>query len=273
MPRQSSRLWIEASVLVDEFRAGAFSGTLLDEGVLHVTFDRPPVNAFSIAEYEALEKLTEYVEQRDEVKALVVSAPPDARAWCGGADLRDFQGITEDGRRQRYEHINRILPRFHALDRPTIAAIHGAAVGVGMVWSSLFDFRVAVRTAQFALPEIDFGLMSGCAGRFVALRLPEPKLREMLYTGQRYSAGDLELTGFFNYIVGTEDLLPRSMELARLVARKDSLAMRARKRDSIVLEGSEWLEAYLRAQSASAQLVETPASRRGVESALRSRQT
>lgn len=244
------------------------TGALAETGVLHVVFDRPPVNAFSIAEYSALGELVDHIEATDDIRALVVSAPPTARAWCGGADLHDFEGMTKSARRERYAFINEVLPRFHALETPTIAAIHGPAIGVGMVLASLFDFRIAAKAAPFALPEIDYGLMSGCAGRFMALRLPEPKLREMLYTGQRFRADELETTGFFNYVVDGDQVLPRAFALAAAVAAKDSAAMRARKRDSLAVEGSGWLEAYVSAQDTSSEMVEDPASQAGVTAAL-----
>lgn len=164
-----------------------------------------------------------------------------------------------------------MLPRFHALDRPTIAAINKAAIGLGMVLASLCDFRVAASSAAFAVPEIDFGLLSGGAGRFAALRLPEPKLREMLYTGARFTAAELEPTGFFNYVVEAGDVLPRALALAEQLAAKDPAAMRARKRDSLDLEGAAWLVAYERSQRASGDLVENDASRSGVRDALTSR--
>lgn len=247
---------------------GALAVKLLDNGVALATFSRPPVNAFSISAYENLGAFAQWVEQNDNVRAVVMTAPDDARAWCGGADLNDFKGMTKEKRKERYAYINQQLPRFHALDRPTIAAINGAAIGLGMVLASLFDFRVAAEDAKFAVPEVDYGLLSGGAGRFVALRLPEPKLREMLYTGRKFTAREIEPTGFFNYVVPREDVLPRALELAAELAAKDSAIMRARKRDSLLLEGSEWFEAYLRAQQGSASMVENAASQAGVENAL-----
>lgn len=237
-------------------------------GVALVTFSRPPVNAFSLAVYQELGDLCEAIAADDAIKVLVMAAPPEARAWCGGADLNDFKGITKEQRAGRYAFINRQLPRFHGLDRPTIAAIERPAIGLGMVLASLFDFRVASEQALFALPEIDFGLLSGGAGRFVALRLPEPKLREMLYTGGKFSARDLESTGFFNYVTQPDGALPRALVLAEELAAKDPIAMRARKRDSLSLEGSGWFDAYLKAQAVSAQMVENAASRAGVARAL-----
>lgn len=238
------------------------------DGVAIATFSRPPVNAVSLAVYEDLGRLADRVERDPAIRALVVAAPDTARAWCGGADLNDFKGMDKARRIERYAYINRQLPRFHALSCPTIAAINDAAVGVGMVLASLCDFRVAAADAAFALPEVDFGLLSGCAGRFVALRLPEPKLREMLYTGRKFSARELEPTGFFNYVVERGEVLAKALDLASQVAAKDSAIMRARKRNSLELEGSAWFEAYVAAQAGSAELVGAPASQAGVEAAL-----
>lgn len=250
---------------------GAFTLDCRADGVAVATFSRPPVNAFSIAEYRALGDLIAHVEGDAAIRVLVLNAPDDARAWCGGADLRDFEGITKAARAERYAFINSVLPRFHALDRPTIAAINKAAIGLGMVLASLCDFRVAAASAAFAVPEINFGLLSGGPGRFAALRLPESKLREMLYTGARFSAADLEPTGFFNYVVDESEVLPRALALAEQLAAKDPAAMRARKRDTLELEGTAWLAAYERSQRASGDLVENEASRSGVRDALKSR--
>ena len=110
---------------------GAFTLESRADGVAVATFSRPPVNAFSIAEYRALGDLIAHVEGDAAIRVLVLAAPDDARAWCGGADLRDFEGITKAARAERYAFINSVLPRFHALDRPTIAAINKAAIGLG----------------------------------------------------------------------------------------------------------------------------------------------
>jgi len=249
---------------------GAFTLERRADGVAIATFFRPPVNAFSIAEYRALGDLITHIEGDPAIRVLVLAAPDAARAWCGGADLRDFEGITTATRAERYAFINSVLPRFHKLDRPTIAAINNAAIGLGMLLAGLCDFRIAAGSAAFAVPEINFGLLSGGAGRFAALRLPDSKLREMMYTAARFTATDLEPTGFFNYVVEKHEVLQRALALAEQLAAKDPAAMRARKRDTLELEGMAWLAAYERSQRASGDLVENDASRSGVRDALKS---
>lgn len=249
---------------------GAFTLELHDNGVLLVTFSRPPVNAVSLSVYEAIGQLADHVEANQAIRTLVITAPEGARAWCGGADLHEFKGMTQERRKERYSFINAQLPRFYAIDRPMIAAIDGAAVGVGVMLAGMCDLRVASESARFACPEVDYGLVGGSAGLFATLRMPEAKVREMVYTGRAFTARELEPTGFFNYVVPSAAVLPLALELAAQIAKKNMPVLRARKLASLEWEGSEWMDAYLEAQEISSSLVEDPASEAAVIAALKS---
>jgi enoyl-CoA hydratase/carnithine racemase len=250
---------------------GPFQVTVNERGVGSVVFDRPPVNALSIDVYEALLQLVEAVSQSTEIRVLVVSAPSDARAWCGGADLKDFAGITVEDRKRRYAVINRALPALYHLDRPVIAAINGHAIGVGVILAAVCDLRVAADSAAFACPEIDYGLVAGGGGLFSWLKMPEARVREMLYTGRRFSAEELRDTGFFNYIVPRDEVVVRAGELAELIARKSLPAVQARKRVSTASEGLVWTDAYLLAQDATAALTSGRDGDEGVHAFLEHR--
>jgi enoyl-CoA hydratase/carnithine racemase len=224
------------------------------DGIAVVTFARPPVNAVSISVYEELGRLVSRIEADPTIRAIVLTAPEDARAWCGGADLNDFVGIDVAGRKQRYAFINAQLPRFYAMDRPVIAAINGAAFGIGMILAALCDLRVAAEDAFFACPEIDYGLVAGGAALFAHVGMPEAKVREMLFTGARFSARELEPTGFFNYVVPRNEVMSKALELARRIAAKSLPAIRARKTASARIGGDAWMNAYLDAQALSGDL-------------------
>lgn len=248
---------------------GSFSLALRDDGVAVATFSRPPVNAVSLSVYDDIGRLADHVAGSSEIRAIVVTAPEGSRAWCGGADLNEFKGMTAERRRERYAFINAQLPKFHQIERPMIAAINGATIGVGVMLAGMCDMRVASEQARFACPEVDYGLVGGSAGLFAMLKMPEAKVREMLYTGRSFTARELEPTGFFNYVVPAAAVLPLALDLATVIARKSMATLRARKRQSLMLEGPEWMEAYLAAQEASSALVEQPESRAGVENALK----
>lgn len=233
---------------------GPLALTVDDAGIADVVFDRPPVNAVSMEVYEALDSLVDVVERSEGIRALVLRAPDDARAWCGGADLNDFAGISVGARKRRYDLINRVLPRVYAVDRPVIAAVNGHAIGVGMILAGVCDLRVAADTATFACPEIDFGLVAGGGGLFSWLKMPEARVREMLFTGARFGADDMLACGFLNYVLPKEDVVPKARALADSIAAKSLPAIKARKRVSVELEGRTWRDGYLLAQAATADL-------------------
>ena len=250
---------------------GSFELTVGDDGVALVVFSRPPVNAVSLSVYEDIGVLVDTIEASANVRVVVLSAPPTARAWCGGADLNDFVGMDTARRKERYAFINDRVPGFFRMARPVIAAINGHAIGIGMILAALCDMRVASSEALFACPEIDYGLVAGGAGLLALLKMPEAKVREMLFTGRKFTAQELEPTGFFNYVVPPHEVLPKAMELASLIARKSLPAVRARKLASVAMEGRTWMEAYLDAQAMSADLVAGADSGEGVRAFLEHR--
>lgn len=250
---------------------GSLQLQLEPSGVGLVVFSRPPVNAVSLSVYQDIGQLSDFVQSSEDVRVLVWTAPDDARAWCGGADLNDFVGINPEKRKERYRYINEQIPRFYNLDRPVIAAVNGHAIGIGMVLAGLCDLRVAWEDARFACPEVDYGLVSGGAGLFSMLKMPEAKIREMLYTGQRYTARELEPTGFFNYVLPRDQVLTKALDIAHRIAVKSLPSVRARKIASNALEGRTWMEAYLDAQVLSAQLVAGKDGGEGVSAFLEHR--
>jgi enoyl-CoA hydratase len=255
-----------------QIKLGCLNLMLHENGVAHVVFDRPPVNAVSISVYEDIGKLVEFVESSKDIRVLVLSAPENSKAWCGGADLNDFVGMDPERRKSRYDYINTRIPGFARIDRPVIAAINGHAIGIGMILAALCDLRVAAEDAMFACPEIDYGLIAGGAGVFAMLKMPEAKIREMLFTGNRFSAKELESTGFFNYVVPRFQVIPRALELAKNIASKSQPVMRARKSASVAIEGRTWMEAYLDAQALSGLLAGNVDGEEGVLAFIQHRQ-
>ena len=114
-------------------------------------------------------------------------------------------------------------------------------------------------------------MVGGGAGLFAMLKLPEAKVREIFFTGRKFTARELEPTGFFNYVVPRPDVLPRALEIARHSASKSLPSIRARKLASNALEGRKWMEAYLDAQALSAELAAGRDGSEGVRAFLEGR--
>jgi enoyl-CoA hydratase len=252
-------------------RVGDFSLEIDEDGVATVTFDRPPVNSVSMEVYETLPRLRERIEADDSARVVVLAAPPDARAWCGGADLNDFVGMDPPRRKQRYAQINALLPHLRELDRPVIAAINAHTVGIGIVLAALCDIRVAADSATFACREIDYGLVPGEGGLLASLRMPQAIVREMLFTARRFSAAEMQAAGYLNAVVPRDQVMTRAGELAAMMAAKSLPALRATKRTQVAIEGMDWTDAYLLAQEASGQLVGGADAAEGVAAFLEGR--
>ena len=243
----------------------------VSEGVAVVTFDREPVNAFALSTYDALNELIDIVEGDDDIRVMILTAPETSRCWCGGADLRDFVGMDPVNRKARYAVINEIVPRFYAMSKPTIAAITGHVIGIGVMLAAACDLRVASEDAKFACPEIDFGLVAGSSKLLNYLGMPEALVREMAYTGARIDARRMLASGFLNDVVPLDDVLSTALALGKSIASKSMPALRARKHSFVSHESLAWLDAYKLAQGLSAELVALRDAQDGVEAFLAGR--
>ncbi len=242
------------------------------EGVTVVTFNRPPVNAFSTDCYQDICDLADIIEADDTTRVAVLTSPHDARAWGGGADLNDFVGLDYDTRLARYALVNQTFQRVFNLDRPIIAAVNNHAIGAGFVLSTLCDLRIASRDAFFALPEIDRGVLANGGGMFFRLRMPQGFIREMIFTGRRFMADELRDANVFNRIVPKEDVLPTAIDIARKMAKKSLPALKANK--AAINKGetqTSWIETYKSGQLTSAGLTTHSDSKEGIKAFLEKR--
>jgi len=251
--------------------SASFSFEVDDHGVATVTFDRPPVNSVSMAVYEELAALAARIDADDGIRVVILTAPDDARAWCGGADLNDFVDMTPAGRRERYARVNALLPALNELQRPTIAAINAHTVGIGVVLAALCDLRVAADSATFACREIDYGLVPGESRLLESAGIPRATVRELLLTGRRFSARELREAGFLNAVVPRTDVLAKAREIAALIAAKSLPSLKAAKRTLYAVEELAWPEAYLVAQEESALLHAGTDAGEGVQAFLEGR--
>jgi enoyl-CoA hydratase/carnithine racemase len=242
------------------------------DGVTIVTFNRPPVNAFSKAVYEDFIRLCDVIEADETTRCAIITSPRDARAFGGGADLNDFLKLDYDSRLERYAIINECFDRLHKLNRPTIAAMNNHAVGVGFVIGTMCDIRLASEVAFFSMPEIDRGVLANGGGAFKRLHVPQGWIREMIYTGKRYMAEELRYAGIFNHILPKEEVLPKAIEIATMIAKKSLPALSANK--AAINEGeleADFLKTYKKTQTASATLTAGHDSKEGIRAFLEKR--
>jgi enoyl-CoA hydratase/carnithine racemase len=205
-----------------------FVDLTVDDTVALVRLDRPPVNA--LAEDVALELKEAFAECADPgIRAVVVTGRPH---FAAGADIKGFQASFDAGVEERTAWtLQEAIALLEALEKPTIAAVHGYALGGGLELAMGADFRYLAEDARVGQPEILLGLIPGAGG---TQRLPRlvgyQRAKEMIFTGRQVDADEALSIGLADKVVPTDDLLDAAMEAARELATGPTSALAAAKR-------------------------------------------
>ena len=199
---------------------------------LLVTIDRPEArNAIDQETWDSLGDAWHRADTDDQVRAVVLTGA-GSWAFCAGADLR---AIAEGGYRTTPDPVRDPWGfagvTSHEISVPVIAAVNGLALGGGWEIVLACDLVVAAEHAEFALPEVQRGLVAGGGGAFrIAQQLPRPLAMELLLTGERISADRARELGLVNRVVAADRLLPEALELADRIGHNAPLAVQATKR-------------------------------------------
>ena len=220
-----------------------------------ITIDRPEaLNALDTDTIAALEAAFTTVETSSDVQVAVLTGV--GRAFVAGGDISDLNSRTGLPHYLEFaEDIHRLFRRIETLDKPTIAAINGFALGGGTELLLSMDLRIAVEGAKLGLPEINLGLFPGAGGSQRIIRqLPACIAKELLFTGDMITAKEAHRIGLVNRVVNTDALMDEAMALAQKIANKSPLTLKLLKR--ALLDGGEMpLSASLRHEQAMIGLV------------------
>jgi enoyl-CoA hydratase/carnithine racemase len=200
----------------------------IDGAVALVTLDRPPVNALS--EDLAFELVEAFESCRSpDVRAVVVTGQPH---FAAGGDIKGFQASFDRGDKDRTAWtLQTAIATLDSLEKPTIAAVHGYALGGGLELSLGCDFRYLADDAQIGQPEILLGLIPGAGG---TQRLPRvvgyQRAKEMIYTGRQVGAEEALSIGLADKVAPSSDLLDLAITDAHDWATKATQAIGAAKK-------------------------------------------
>jgi len=198
-------------------------------GVAWIRLNRPEkMNAVNSALRAQLAEAVKQVERDPEARVVVVTGA--GRAFCAGADVREFasrEGAVETIRAE-YESI---LSRLRSMPKPVIAAMNGVAAGIGASLALVADIRIAVPEASFLEAFVKIGLTVDGGATWLLPRLIGPgKALEMFFTGRPMGAEEAERLGLVNQVVPAERLEETVGELARALAAGPAGALGAIKR-------------------------------------------
>jgi len=183
-------------------------------------------NRLTPAMVEDLAALGETAEDDDEVEIVVLTGTGDV--FCRGLEYSAGQKNTETAQSIRAQFGElRGIAALAALTKPTLAALNGDAIGVGLELALACDLRLAKEGARFGLPQVADGLIPFCGG---TQRLPrivgQAKALELILTGETIDAGEAQRIGLVNEAIAADAIAARVDEVLTGLLGKGPIALR-----------------------------------------------
>jgi enoyl-CoA hydratase len=192
-----------------------------------VTLNRPQqLNALSYALVKDICLAMEAFDDDDEIRVIILTGGD--KVFAAGADIKEMadRGPFDERLRERLLYRDRI----NRISKPVIAAVSGFALGGGCELAMSCDIIIASETARFGQPEVNIGIIPGSGGTQRLTRLiGKHRAMEMILSAEFVSAADAERFGLVNRIVPVEMLMDEAKSLARKIAAKPVLAIKAAK--------------------------------------------
>jgi len=192
-----------------------------------VTLNRPQsLNALSYALVKDLSLAMQELDEDDEVRVIIVTG--GEKVFAGGADIKEMaeRGPFDERIQKRLAYRDKI----NRIRKPVIAAVSGFALGGGCELAMSCDIIIASETARFGQPEVNLGIIPGSGGtQRLAHVLGKHRAMELVLTGDIISAADAERFGLVNRVFPVELFLEEAKNVARKIAAKPVLAVRAAK--------------------------------------------
>ena len=196
------------------------------DGIAEVVMDNPPVNALTVAGWFELADLVRGLGDDPRVRVVILRA--EGKGFNAGVDIKEMQ--RTEGFHALVGANRGCAAAFAAVYEcavPVIAAVHGYCLGGGVGLAGNADMILATADATFGLPEVDRGALG--AATHLARLVPQHRMREMVYTSATATAQELHHYGSVLAVVEGEQLRDAAYALARRIAEKSPVVIRAAK--------------------------------------------
>jgi enoyl-CoA hydratase/carnithine racemase len=196
-------------------------------GVCELRLDRPEKrNAITHRMYQALAAELHAAAADEGVRVVLLSGA--GASFCAGNDLNDFVGGPEFTSAHPVMDVLRTLATF---DKPLVAAVQGATVGIGVTMLLHCDLVVAAQGTQLIMPFVALGLVPEAGSSLLLPRLVgQQRAAELLLLGEPLDAAAAERLGLVNRVVPPDRLLDEARTLAQRLVRQPVEALRATRR-------------------------------------------
>lgn len=179
-----------------------------DKGIATITLNRPKVhNAF---DDELIHRLHLTLEQLDiDTSVRVVKLAANGKSFSAGADLNWMQKMANYSQKENLADAMELTHLFQVLSyisKPTIALVHGAAIGGGVGLVAACDIAVASTKAVFQLSEVRLGLVPAVVSPYVISAIGPRAAQRYFLTGERFSAKDALHLGLVHEVTDEDKL-------------------------------------------------------------------
>lgn len=201
-----------------------------DAGIGIVTLNRPKsLNALNDELIRELSIVMDAIRMDDEVQAVIITG--GERAFAAGGDIAFMANADSLQAEEFVEAIRVAFDKIDHLDKPVIAAISGLALGGGSELALTCDVRIAAEGASIGQPEINLGIIPGAGGTQRLTRIVGPGwAKYLVMTGLSIDTDTALKIGLITAVVPKEQLMDEAKKIARIMAAKSPLAMKAAKR-------------------------------------------
>lgn len=212
-----------------------------------ITLNRPDVmNSLDSGMVEQLHAALDACEN-----ARVVVIRGVGRGFSAGRDLSNAKPLEEDARAILADLFNPLIARLRTLPMPTIAAVHGPALGVGFGLAMACDMVIAAERSRLGSPFANIGCVLDSGGHAALVQRVGPhRALELIYTGRLLDGAAAAAVGLVNEVVADDRLDARIDELATMIAGGPTAAFAASKRIvHAIVDGHADFDAALAAEA------------------------
>lgn len=198
-----------------------------DSNLAVVTINRPKaLNALNSDTLKDLDTVIDDLEKDNDIYAVIITGAGE-KSFVAGADIAEMKDLNEEQGREFGTLGNKVFRRLENLNKPTIAAISGFALGGGCELAMACDIRIASEKAKFAQPEAGLGITPGFGGTQRLARIVGiGKAKEMIYTCDMIKADEALRIGLVNKVVPLESLLDEASAMAAKIVANAPIAVR-----------------------------------------------
>ena len=189
-----------------------------------ITLSRPEKqNRLSTKTMKRLATTLKELDANAGVRVVVITG--QGKAFCAGADIREFEETGILAQRKQAEAFREMCMALHEMQTPVIAEVNGIAIGGGMAMVSLAHLALASKEARFGTPEINVGAFPSMVMSAILRSVPRKRALKMILMGEILGSQEAFEMGLVNAVVAPEELDRETKAIAEVLASKSPSVM------------------------------------------------